>query len=167
MLGLACESGDLLLAPFALRYILKAVDRADNVSIGIPDCLDVDERDAAQAIRSLDMYFPFAHGNAGAQHVCHGALMVWQQTPVGPEHSIRSAKPFIGIAEFGRPAPQFGSTAIVSQNQTVPVTNINGKWQLFEKPRGQFQSIIIVMQTYGDPRYIAIASMEALTGLRR
>ena len=52
-------------------------------------------------------------------------------------------------------------------NQTVPVTNINGKRQLFEKLRGQFEGLIIVTQTYGDPRYIAIASMEALTDLRR
>lgn len=45
MLGLAGEIHDLRLA-VALRYVLEAVDRADNVSIDILDCLDVHERDA-------------------------------------------------------------------------------------------------------------------------
>jgi hypothetical protein len=45
MLGLARESDDLSLGLFALRYILEAVDGTDNVSIAIPDCLDVNERD--------------------------------------------------------------------------------------------------------------------------
>jgi len=44
MLGLACEVDDLRLAPFALRYVLKAVDGADNVSLAILDCLDINER---------------------------------------------------------------------------------------------------------------------------
>ena len=35
----------------------------------------------------------------------HGALMVREQTAVGAKHSIRPAKPFVGIAEFRRPAP--------------------------------------------------------------
>ena len=90
---------------FALRYILKAVDGADNVSAAILDCLDVNERDATRAVRSLNVDFLSAHGNASAQHIGHGALIVREQTAVGAEHSIRSAKPFIGIAEFGRPAP--------------------------------------------------------------
>ncbi len=80
----------------------------------------------------------------------HGALIVREQTAVAAEHSIRSAKPFIEITEFGRPAPQFGSAAVVSKNETVPVTNINGKRQLFEKPRGQFEGLFIVTQTKGD-----------------
>ena len=105
MLGLARQIDDLRLAPFALRYILEAVDGADNVSTAILDCLDVNERDAARPVRSLDVDFLFAHGNTGAQHICHGALMVRKQTAVGAKHSIRSAKPFIGIAEFRRPAP--------------------------------------------------------------
>jgi hypothetical protein len=75
--------------------------------------------------------------------------MVREQTAVGAEHSIRSAKPFVRIAEFRRPAPEFGSAAVVSQNQTVPVTNINGKRQLFEQPRGQFEGLFLVMQTKG------------------
>src|ERR1700730_12909965 len=105
MLGLSREIDDLRLAAFALRYILEAVTSADNVSTVILDCLDVNERDAAQAVRSLDVYFLFAQGDTGAQHICHGALMVREQTTVRPEHSIRSTKPFIRIAEFRRPAP--------------------------------------------------------------
>ncbi len=58
-----------------------------------------------QAVRSLNVYFLFAHGNTCAQHICHGAFMVRQQTAVRAEHSIRSAKPFIRIADFRRPAP--------------------------------------------------------------
>jgi hypothetical protein len=99
MLGLAREIDDLSLAPFALCYILKAVDGADNVSPAVLDCLDVNERDAARTIRSLNVDLLLAHGNAGAQHIGHGALMMWERTAVGVEHSIRSAKPFIGIAE--------------------------------------------------------------------
>jgi len=53
MLGFAREIDDLLLAPFALRYVLEAVDRAENVSIAILDCLDVNERDAAGFWQSL------------------------------------------------------------------------------------------------------------------
>ena len=71
----------------------------------ILDCLDVNERDAARAVRSLNVNFLFAHGNTGAQHIGHGAFMVQEPTAVGTEHSIRTAKPFIGIAEFRRPAP--------------------------------------------------------------
>jgi hypothetical protein len=71
--------------------------------------------------------------------------MVREQTAVWAKHSIRSTKPFVGIAGFRRPAPQFGSAAVVSQNETVPVTNINGKWQLFEQPCGQFEGLF--MQT--------------------
>src|SRR5882757_7951962 len=105
MLGLAREIDDLRLTKFALRYILKAVDGADNVSRAILKCFDVNERDAAQAVRSLNVDFLLAHGNTGAQHIGHGALMVREQTAVRSEHSIRSTKPFIGIAELGRPAP--------------------------------------------------------------
>src|ERR1700730_18208425 len=91
-----------LLTAFALRYVLEAVDGADNVSAAILDRLDVDERDAAQAVRPLDVDCLCAHGNAGAQRLGHRALMVREQTAVGAEHSIRSAKPFVGIAELGR-----------------------------------------------------------------
>jgi hypothetical protein len=123
MLGLAREIDDLRLAAFALRDILEAIDRADNVSIDILDCLDVNERDTAQAVRSLDVYFLFAHGNTGTQHIGHGALMMREQTP------------------------QFGGAAVVSKNETIPVTNINGKWQLFEQPRGQFEDFFLITQT--------------------
>jgi hypothetical protein len=50
---------------------------------------------------SFNVDFPFAHGNAAAQHIGHGALMVREQTAVGAEHSIRSAKPFIRIDGMG------------------------------------------------------------------
>jgi len=93
--------------------------------------------------------FLCAHENAGAEHVCHGALMVRERTAVGTKHSIRSAKTFIGIAGFRRSAPQFGSAAVVSQDQTVPVTNINGKRQLFEQPPRQFEDLFFVTQTKG------------------
>jgi hypothetical protein len=105
MLGLVRQIDDLRLASLALRYILEAADGGDNVSTAILDCLDVNKCDAARAVRPLDVYFLLAHGNAGAQHICHGALMVREQTAVGAKHSIRSAIPFIGIAEFRRPAP--------------------------------------------------------------
>ena len=98
MLGLAREIDDLCLAAFALRYILEAVDGTDNVSTAILDCLDVNERDAAQTVWSLYVDFLFAHRNTGAQHISHGTLMVRKKTAVGAEHSMRSAKPFIGIA---------------------------------------------------------------------
>ena len=48
VLGFAGENGDLRLAAFALRYVLEAVDGTDNVSIAIPDWLDVNERDATR-----------------------------------------------------------------------------------------------------------------------
>ena len=105
MLSLVRQSYDLRFGSSALRYILEAVDGADNVSIVILDCFDVDERNAAHAVGSLNMNFLFAHGNPGAQYVGHRALMVRQQAAVGAEHSIRSAKAFIGIAELGRPSP--------------------------------------------------------------
>ena len=137
-----------------LRYILEAVDGADNVSRAILDCLDVNERGATRAVRSLNVDFLSAHGNASAQHIGHGALMVREQTAVGAEHSIRSAKSFIGIANRGRPAPEFGSAAVVSKNQPVPVTNINGKRQLFEKLRGQFEGLSLRTQTKDNTRCI-------------
>jgi hypothetical protein len=77
------------------------------------------------------------------------ALMVGEQTAVGAEHSKRSAKPLIGITEFRRPAPEFGSAAVVSNNQTVPVTKIYGEGQLFEKPRRQFEGLFLT-QTEGE-----------------
>jgi hypothetical protein len=61
--------------------------------------------------------------------------MVREQTAVGAKHPIGSAKPFIRVAESRRPAPKFGSAAVVPKNKTVPVTNIDGKRQMFEKPR--------------------------------
>jgi hypothetical protein len=105
MLGLVRQIDDLRLAAFALRYILEAVDGTDNVPIAILDCLDVNRRDAALPVRSFDVYFLFAHGNTGSEHICHGALMMREQAAVGAEHLIRSAKPFVRIAEFGRPPP--------------------------------------------------------------
>src|ERR1700739_2338587 len=69
----------------------------------------------------------FAHGNGCTQHVGHGALMVRKQTAVGAEHSMRSAKPFVGIARSWRPAPWFGSAAVVLQNETIPVADIDGR----------------------------------------
>jgi hypothetical protein len=39
MFGLVCEIDDLRLAASALRDVLEAVERADNVSIDILDCL--------------------------------------------------------------------------------------------------------------------------------
>jgi hypothetical protein len=153
MLCLAREVYDLRFGPFALRYILEAVDGADNVPIAILDSFDVNERDATRAVRSLNVHFPFAHGNTGAQHVGHGALMVRKQTAVGAEHSIRSAKPFSRIAKSGRTAPQFGGPPVVSKNETLSITNINGKRQLFEQPRGQLKGVFLVTQAQGDARY--------------
>src|SRR6185437_5358074 len=149
MLGLTREIDDLRVAAFALRDVLEAVDGTNNVSTAILDCLDVNERNAAQAARSLNVNFPFAHGNTGAQHIGHWALMVREQTAVWAEHSIRSAEPFVGIAGFRRPAPEFGGAAVVSKNETIPVTNINGKRQLFEQPPGQFEGLFLVTQTKG------------------
>jgi hypothetical protein len=76
--------------------------------------------------------------------------MVREQTAVGAEHSIRSAKPLVRIAEFRQPAPQFGGAAVVSQNQTVPVTNINGKRHLFEQLPRQFEGLLLLRPTGGD-----------------
>jgi hypothetical protein len=103
--GFASESGDVLVVPLSLRYILEAVDSADKVFIAIPDWLDVNQRDATRAVRPLNVDFLLVDGNAGAQHIGHGTLMVREQTAVRAEHAIRSAKPFIGIAEYRRPAP--------------------------------------------------------------
>jgi len=91
MFGLACEIDDLRLAAFALRYILEAVDRADDVSIAIHDCRDVNERDAARAVWSLNVDFPVR----SRKHRCathrSWALIVREQSAVGVKHSIRSA----------------------------------------------------------------------------
>jgi hypothetical protein len=76
MLGLMCEIGNLRLTPFALRYILKAVDRAYNLSRPILDCFNVNERDATRAVRSLNVDFLSANGNASAQHIGHRALIM-------------------------------------------------------------------------------------------
>src|ERR1700683_2840807 len=143
MLGLAREIDDLILGSFAVCYILEAVDGTDNVAITIGECLDVDERDTARAVRSLNMDFLLAHGDTGPQHVGHRAFMVREQTAVGAEHPIGSAKPLIGIAEFRRSAPKFGSAAVVANNETVRVTNIHGKRELFKKPRGQFERLFL------------------------
>src|ERR1700735_370249 len=105
MLSLVRQIDDLRFGSFALRYILEAVDGADDVSIAILDGLDVDERNAAHAVRPLNMDFLLAYRNAGAQYIGYGALMVRQERAVGAEHFVRSAKPFIGIAELGRPPP--------------------------------------------------------------
>jgi hypothetical protein len=121
MLGFAREIDDLLLTAFAFRYILEAVDGADDVSIAILDCLDVNERDAAQAVRSLDVDFLFANGNTRAQHIRHWVLVVREQTAVWAKHFIRSAKPFIAIAEFPRLAPECGGASVVSKNEAIPV----------------------------------------------
>ena len=67
VLGFPGENRDLRLGTFALRYILEAVDGADNVSVAIPDGLDVNERDATRAVRSLNVNLLFAHGNTGTQ----------------------------------------------------------------------------------------------------
>ena len=93
--------------------------------------------------------------------------MVRERTAVGTKHSIRSAKTFIGIAGFRRSAPQFGSAAVVSQDQTVPVTNINGKRQLFEQPPRQFEDLFFVTQTKGGAGCVRDYLMEVLTDLRR
>ena len=90
---------------FALCDVLKTVYGADNASIAIPDWLNVNERDATRAVRSLNVDLLLAHGDTGAQHIGHGALMVRERSAVGAEHSIRSAKPFIGIADSRRSAP--------------------------------------------------------------
>src|SRR6185503_11360289 len=105
MFGLVRQTDDLCLTAFALRYILEAVDGTDDVSRAILDGFDVHERDAARAVRALYVNFLLAHGNAGAEHICHGALTVRERAAVGAEHSMRSAIPFIPLAEFGRPAP--------------------------------------------------------------
>jgi hypothetical protein len=65
----------------------------------------VNERNTAHTIGALNVNFLFAHGNTGAQHIGHGALMMREQTAVGAVNSMRSAKSFIGIAKRRRPAP--------------------------------------------------------------
>src|SRR5262245_12100005 len=94
-----------LFRPPAFGDVLKAIDRAYDVSIAILDCFDVNERDAARTVRPFDVDFLLAHGNSAPQHLGHGAFMGWERTAIGAVHSIRSAKSFIGIAEFRRPAP--------------------------------------------------------------
>ena len=53
VLRLVRQIDDLRFGSFALRYVLQAVDGADNVSIAILDGLNVDERNVAHAVRSL------------------------------------------------------------------------------------------------------------------
>jgi hypothetical protein len=79
---------------------------------------------------------------------------------------MRSAKPFVGIAEFRRPAPEFGGAAVVSKNETIPVTNINGKRQLFEQPPGQFEDLFLSKPRAARAAF-ATTLKEVLTGLRR
>ena len=105
MLCLARQVDDLRFGPFALRYILEAVDGADDVPIAILDCFDVNECNAARTVWPFDVDLLLAHGNTSAQHIGHGAFMMWEQTAIGAVHLIRSAKSLIGIAEFRRPAP--------------------------------------------------------------
>jgi len=90
--------------PVLRTVTLEPASTGQPVSMAIFNCLD-DERDAARAVRSLDVYFLFAYGDSGAQHICHGALMVREQTAVGAEHSIGSAKSFIRIAESWATGP--------------------------------------------------------------
>jgi hypothetical protein len=44
--------------------------------------------------------------------------------------------------------------AVVSKNETVPVTNIDSKRQLFEQPRGQFEGLFRLTQTDGGASYV-------------
>ena len=86
MIRLAREYLCVFFGPLALGNILEAVHGADDVSSAIPEGLDVNERNAAHTIRPLNVNFLFAHGNTGAQHIGHGALMMGEQTAVGAVH---------------------------------------------------------------------------------
>src|SRR5262245_57526033 len=90
--------------PLAFGDVLKAIDRAYGGSIAILYCFDVNERDAARTVRPFDVDFLLAHGNSAAQRISHRAFMRRERTAIGAVHSIRSAKSFIGITEFRRPA---------------------------------------------------------------
>ena len=60
---------------------------------------------------------------------------------------------------------------VISNNETVPVTNINGKWHLFEKARRQFEGLFLVRvsQIYGDASAISdrVRRDRGFAGLRR
>ena len=57
MVHLAREYSFVFFRPPALGNILEAVHGADNVSGAILDCLDVNERDAAQTVGPLNVDF--------------------------------------------------------------------------------------------------------------
>jgi hypothetical protein len=86
----------------ALCYILKTVDGADNGSFAVLERLDVNKRDAAQAVRSLNVDLLLTHGNAGAQHIGDGALMVRQQTAVGTNIRNDPQNRSLGSPSLGR-----------------------------------------------------------------
>src|SRR5262245_30570845 len=55
MVHLARQYFFALFRPLAFGDVLKAIDRAYDVSIAILDCFDVNERDAARTVRPFDV----------------------------------------------------------------------------------------------------------------
>ena len=49
------------------------------------------------------------------------------------------------MVELRRPPPKLGSAAVVSKDESLPIANIDGKWQLLELPRRHFENLFLII----------------------
>src|SRR5262249_47669828 len=88
MFGFPGQSGDLPLALLALGDVLEAIDRAENIPVAVLERADVDEHDAARAIRTFDHDLLVLHGLATAENLAHRTIGVLYYTAVEMVHAV-------------------------------------------------------------------------------
>ena len=82
-----------------------------------------------------------AYGNAGSQRVGHRAFRVRERTASEAVQTVRSAEPLGRIADPRRAAPKLGGVAVVADEQTLAVADIDGGRQEIEEAVRQFQEM--------------------------
>jgi hypothetical protein len=84
---------------------MEAVDRADYVSRCIFERIDMDHRDDARPVRTLDGGFCPSDRLPGTQHMRHRAFLAPDQLSVQPIKLVGPAEPLGLVTDAGRAPP--------------------------------------------------------------
>lgn len=118
--------------PFALyagafRDVIKAIDRAGDLSVRAFQRADIHDHGNARTVGPFDEHFRITHlQDFSAHHLGHGTLLMRHETAVRTEQPERATKPLVGIAQCRFAAPQFRGDAIEFLNHTRGIDGIDG-----------------------------------------
>src|SRR5262249_51624122 len=110
---------DLILSLPAFRDIVEEVRHADYRSFGIAHSVKMNANRGAASIGPFYNYVYFTNGNPVFQNFRDRRIDVRHKYAVGAVEAVRSAEPFVGIADLGLASPNACSLGVVPRDEAI------------------------------------------------